>query len=269
MYYSREHNQYYYVDKHGVSQWVPPKQTPPPVYYESLTSVCVRQQNGSEYIHRLNERYEDITSVVLESAIIPNTQYLINNYSDRFKFNSTTCTIQHGNYSPEELAVALQALICTVDPDAKVVFSKVFHKFTFHSTSSEFEIEFDQDLCPNLGNILGFSGRRYTSTSRTLVSSDMVDFSGLQMVKIKIKEIGVIAHIPVRGSLIQYLSEPERQSRAIINPEAPLKTLTELTIQMLDSDDQPIDWEGGKHTLVFAIKSRKSRPRPFTQRGRR
>ena len=236
-----------------------------PISYETITPICVRGKNvKGDYIHRIGTRLEDITSISLESAIIPNTQYLINVYNDRFTFRSTALLLHHGNYTPHEMAIALETLMQSVDATVTVIFSNQFQKFTIQA-ATDFTLSTSA-----LGNVLGFN-ESCVSTGGKLVSQNMVDFSGLQLIKVKIKDVGIVGHIPVTGPLVQYHSSPDRFAinRSVYRSAAPLKSLTELTISLLDSDDQKIDFHGGMHTLVFSVTCREGRPFAVVGRGRR
>ena len=257
MFYSRVHNRHYYVDEEGNSYWMPQKKpvsvpVPPPLHYETVQHVCVRNRNEGEYVHRLETRVKDITCVVLEGAVIPNTCYLVNSTNNNFTFNSTSITLHEGDYTPDDMAHALTTLLTGVT----VIYSSQFRKFTFESSSS-FTLSFKSKIA----NLLGFEEGSYTGSKIT--STAIVDFSGLQLVKVKIRGVGIIAHIPVTShSLIRYQADLSRFSISHVSGStaSPLISLSELNIELLDSDDEIISFEGGKHTLIFAITSRQSRP---------
>jgi len=93
--------------------------------------------SSTDFIYDLSEPINISNRVFLKYASIPLTSYLINNYNRTFKINSTTITLDKGNYTQDSFKDHLQNKLNSSFPGIyTVIFNANTYKFTISQASN-------------------------------------------------------------------------------------------------------------------------------------
>lgn len=208
---------------------------------------------------------EDIVNIScsVQSASIPLSFYIINEYNSQFEYsfdgiNTTIVNFDFGNYNANSFISQFQS-----KTPFTITFNKATGIFTF-SYSSDFYFHHNNSTC---FHVLGFKNNlTYQSTSNILVAPFLCDFSGIRNIKIRSSKIGNfnldsisggnfndLCTIPVNVGyygIIVYVNQNNFKS-LIAN-----KYITNFDIQIVDGfTDELIDFNnvGWTITLQFDI----------------
>lgn len=145
--------------------------------------------SASNFRLRLNDVIENIRSIKLLSASIPNAQYIVDSTNNtftlvEFKSSSPTglsalaaITFPVGNYTPATFATQLATLLTANSPQGwtyTVTFDTTTYKLTISENGAyEFQLQFPNDW---LSKHLGFASLTPTSTNMALTADTLVDF---------------------------------------------------------------------------------------------
>ena len=280
LYWSKTHQQYYYIDCNNESQWaVENENLKKYAYYEEESNqnpteeivvvkkthyklICFNSKNIGdqeslsdyevELKNYINESDLDkIVHVSVKQAVIPNSSYIINQTNKNFVYNDTTLEIPVQNYDVVNLCKCMELLIQQVDQTCSVTFNKKTGKVTFASKSS-FSTNFKL-----IGSKLGFDDNTdYDSVDNMIQSQRIANITGIKMCKIRIKNLedvfqdGIAAFVLFdQPNMVSYQNCDQDYHFDFLKE----KFLRKLKINLLSEDDLPIDFNGVNHTIVFKI----------------
>lgn len=293
LFWSDTHEQYYYVDcESGETCWAcenpalavyATSAPPPPSHNEEAETeqesyrnsckltinrrlrqrlVCVSSAQREPWEHE--SRYEinllkhvpkkrsleTVVDIRLHRAVLPvHSMYNVHSGNNRLVVNGSLVELPIQSYDVSELCRALEFLA-----PLSVSYSHPTGRLTLASLSSlEFTVNF-----LGLGRLLGGfeNGVEYASSGGVLESPGIVDLSGVKMIKLRVPELdgefegGVVEYIPVA------CSEDTLSFSTHCSPCASFlreRSLLKCTIELLDENDELVNFNGANHSLVFAL----------------
>jgi len=147
--------------------------------------------NNNNFVYNTNKQYINPTKIELISAIIPNSQYVINSFNNLFNltYSSTlyTALIPQSNYTASSLAVALQTALNGLSvPSTTFTVTVNLNTMTYTITSTN-AVVYNFSSNPTLSQILGFSSTNSSSVS-TITSTNAFQVATTRYWKLYIKE---------------------------------------------------------------------------------
>lgn len=152
----------------------------------TCSGVSSEKQNpgtsSSHFTFLANKVYRNITTVKLTSMEFANTFYTFsaNRGNTTFTINDGTSTysieITDGNYTPSELVGEIATALGTAGSSVTISYSPTTHKFTFSNvgnTTITFPSNETNPYGNGIGYNLGFLNKVYTTTSLTILESDV------------------------------------------------------------------------------------------------
>lgn len=176
-----------------------------------------------------------VLSVELFSASIPKTEYVINQYNDRFNVtvNSSTSTVilSHGDYDSNTLGDHLQEKLRLISnlSTITVTFSTVTSKYTFTQSSTTYSFDFTgyELLAYNLG-----LSNTESTTNGVITAANKCDLSNGRYLLIKCKQLekeyintDVIGTVPLYEKLNIVQGIRGTSIREFLQPLERVKTL--------------------------------------------
>lgn len=221
------------------------------------------QTDSSNFRYDLLRPIKNLRYLKLSKAMIYNTAYLINDDNNNFYYNSTSLTLNNGNYTASELATHLQEEIAAIFAGSTVVFNANSYKYTITLTTSS-TIRFD--LNKSLSRILGFNP--VSSSGTTFTSNNVVNLALNPFYIIKIKEVAtksqdkdlfycddIIYNTVSSGSILYHERDIFDNVDVYEYKCEEKRELSQLSIEILDGYNQHINFNGSNNILEFDIES--------------
>ena len=164
-------------------------------YYVSIDSSHRNRSlypNNNDYVVSLGERYHGIYSIRLIEAVIPNSEYIINDNNNKidFTYSSTdsstdyTATLTNGNYTPTS-STDLEANIKTAMNAAvggvisSITYSDLTRKLTFNTGGNvTFNFKTGNNAVNNAAELLGFNPYENKTISSGNTSDNVINVNG-------------------------------------------------------------------------------------------
>lgn len=245
----------------------------------------------SEY--RVNTpEYKDVVSIGLESAEIPITQYVINEYNNYIHFQEESdvtqiATIPFGNYDSDELASAIENALNATSANGilyTVTNNTLTSKYTISSNATVpfiFNLLFfggletfssvndinGKDMAVyienSIGPVIGFDKKNRTG-ALSYTSQFIYNLGGEKYIMLQIDEIDLIdanessihksfAKLTVNVPLGGVKFFVNIENRFVKYFSPPLGKLSHLTIKFLTYDGKPYDFNGHDHSFTLRI----------------
>lgn len=223
-----------------------------------INSDTRTEGTASNFKHGINIQ-SGHNRVSLVSISFPKTFYIVTDGANTFSFNGIEYEVPPGNYSVEEFATTVSALV----PSFDMVFSQTTGKFTITAAGTPLAFS----TSSNLHKLFGFSRGSSTLVQSTIVSPNVVDFQGLSEVFVN-SDISRDSSKHNSASLLNTFyvnSEPYNSAVVWYNPQIdhtskPLSFHTEHSTGMihmetrftiLDQDMNEIDLNGLNFSMVL------------------
>jgi len=226
--------------------------------------------SNSNYQIDLDEEYKNVLSVELVSIDIPKTQYLINENNNLLYFASNgfsyTATVPIGNYTIDELLVALKSSMDTLSSNTfTITNSALTNKITISIATSTFDLQF-VDKTNHIGKLLGFITSSDIIGQTSLTAPNQYDLNGPTYIILHINEFENLfgkkssvkkgfAKIPLDATQTEYKYFKNTQDYHVIKEfSPPLAKLAQLNIRFLNYDGEEYDFGGLEHSMVLKIR---------------
>jgi len=226
--------------------------------------------SNSNYQIDLDEEYKNVLSVELISIDIPKTQYLINENNNLLYFASNgfeyTATIPIGNYTIDELLVALKNSMDTVSSNTFTISNIVLtNKITISIATSTFDLRFE-DKTKHMGKLLGFITTSDITGQTSISAPNQYDLNGPTYIILHINEFENLfgkkssikkgfAKIPLDATHTEYKYFKNTQDYHVIKEfSPPLAKLAQLNIRFLNYEGEEYDFGGLEHSMVLKIR---------------
>jgi hypothetical protein len=215
------------------------------------------KETSSDLVHDLKFPITEVKALILDKALIPNSQYLINDNNNKVVLDSTTYTLTKGSYDVDELITLLNnETTGTWSVDKKT------HKITINKNGST--VNFSQ-MSSNIKKILGFDGDKEDIALSPEISSDNIyNLSSSIFYKIYIDEVvsknqsnfdnrmyTMIFNNVGKGNYQYYQRDLDdvAENHYYSNPFV----LDRLTIKIKDEDDNLVDFNNVPYVLEFRV----------------
>jgi hypothetical protein len=162
----------------------------------NLSSESANQYRNGSFLSYVNYVFNDFIkpeediiniSVGVQSASIPLSFYIINEYNSQFEYsldgiNTTIVNFDYGNYNANTFITQFQS-----KTPFSITFDKASGKFTF-TYNSDFYFHYENSTS---FNVLGFNkNTTYQSVGNTLQAPFLCDFSGIRNIKVRSGKLG-------------------------------------------------------------------------------
>jgi hypothetical protein len=226
------------------------------------------------YIFRINDNdLNQIKRVVLKTAIIPNTQYNINQYNNVFDLNSAlsgnvNVTIPIGQYTTSTLITEINALVQPTLPSFVLSQDLLTQKLNFFNGLDVIDILTKKNN--PLNTIADVIGIKADQSGTTFLADSLPCLTGLQHIYIGSQalsnssamitndraKINVFADLPVDVDFgkNQTLENSDNTSLNYSDFHS-YKNLSSIDIELTDEHDNPIELNGKNFVLVFRVFS--------------
>lgn len=257
--------------------------------------ICSEDRNiesyekPNQYVVKLKDVYKNVTSVSLMNACIPNSACLINERNNilpiSFDNDEILCIeIKSGDYSPEELEVAINSSINT--SDICIIYNSCTKKFTFVNKTTDKTLYIYFNNCENtrsIRKVLGFpqkdiiihssnSGVEENIDKFTVETSSKYEAPYKHCLQpdcfsiLRIRELENIRSnsTPLDRAFAVIPMNVEQNKNVHIHADGccspfvkyfnpPLARLDRFTIEFLDKKGNLINFEGLEHYMEFRI----------------
>jgi hypothetical protein len=243
--------------------------------------------NGNSYTLHLTRPIRNIERVELVSARVPNTMYNLTNGSDVLSFgtigSSTSVSLNEGFYSVYTLAMDLTAVmtgisLAYIPEEGHFIFSGGATQFTIKIQSSELATMLGLENNTELPSYTAGSTYPSYTGKQIFVSTTLVDMSLNDIVYLDIEELrspfnvdtgaiqattGTISGsnanrafapiaMDVGSACIKNFGENKDYRISVDYPE-PINSLQRLTVQWIDRDGKPLNFQGW-NTNSFVLR---------------
>jgi hypothetical protein len=223
--------------------------------------------NSNSYTIQFDKPFKNIVSLELLTTELPITQYVVNDYNNKLKIDSTTITITNGNYTSSELASEIETKIDTTTGDSNysVSANDITMKFTISHSSTNFTLDLSVDN--NIAKVIGFNATSQTG-ALTYTSQNTYDLFGEKYIVMHVNNFasnivsnqekleGAFAKIPLTQPLysVEYFNYDKLRAFKEFHP--PLASLDYLNLEFRTYGGQLYDFNGQDHSLTFLIKTK-------------
>ena len=223
--------------------------------------------NSNSYTIQFDKPFKNIVSLELLTTELPITQYVVNDYNNQLKINSTTITITNGNYTSTELAAEIEDQIQTdmSDLNYSVSANDITMKFTIAHSSTNFTLDLSVDN--TIAKVIGFTASSQTG-ALTYTSQNTYDLFGEKYIVMHVNNFasnivsnqekleGAFAKIPLTQPLysVEYFNYEKLRAFKEFHP--PLASLDYLNLEFRTYDGNLYDFNGQDHSLTFLIKTK-------------
>lgn len=168
--------------------------------YIPLNEIRSNSNNYQINLDKFSELQKNIIGISLVNAFIPNSEYLINNYNNKFNLfinnNIELIELEIGNYQ-NNLNNKLQHELQKHDSNFKVNYDSYLNIYTITSNIS-FTLLFETGVCTNINEILGFDKVDINSELNLDTSKYEIKTGNLELHSSKYVDI-IIDEIPKIG----------------------------------------------------------------------
>lgn len=200
--------------------------------------------------------------ISVQSAVIPNTFYNINNYNNILcyaltsNYIKTYITIPQGNYTIKDIVNYLNSYMINFS----VSYNRTYNKLTFQNLSNANFIFYPES---SIFGILGFTnGLTYYSTTGSLISANGVNMNSIQYINVKlnintnnitkynVNDKNIICSIPVNINpygIINYRNDNNFRVNTFKNE------ISEIILQFTDQNGNNINFNGVQWSLVLQM----------------
>lgn len=227
--------------------------------------------NANSYTIQFDKPFKNIVSLELLTTELPITQYVVNDYNNKLKIDSTTITITNGNYTSTELAAEIENKIQADTSDANyyVSVNDITMKFTIYydgvSPTNDFTLDLSVDN--TIAKVIGFNATSQTGAI-TYTSQNTYDLFGEKYMVMNLNNFasnivsnqskleGAFAKIPLTQPLysVEYFNYDKLRAFKEFHP--PLASLDYLNLEFRTYGGQLYDFNGQDHSLTFLIKTK-------------
>ena len=222
---------------------------------------------NNSFKYNTNKTYSNPTKISLLSAIICNSQYVINSNNNLFNltYSSTlyTATIPQSNYTPSSLSTALQTALNGLSvPSTTFTVSVNLNTMQFTITSTN-AVVYNFSLNTQLSQILGFQVTNSTSTT-SITSTNTYTINTTRYYKLFIREFNNNYDTNISNSfnflILNNVNSGEYLYLTDINNvnnthEINIRNINinTLTIELRDEWDNLVLLNGNDFVLIFKI----------------
>jgi len=240
---------------------------------ESIIIIDSSKRNQSIYpsnnnfVYNTTNQYTNPSKIELLSAIIPNSQYVINSFNNLFNltYSSTlyTSVIPPCNYTASSLAVSLQTSLNRLSvPSTTFTVTVNLNTMTYTITSTN-PVVYNFSLNPILSQILGFGSTNSSSVS-TISSKNAFQVSTSRYWKLYIKEFDTNYDTNISGLFNFIILNNVNNSDYLymikdincVNNSHEInirRNITTLSIELRDEWNNLVDLNGCNYLLILKI----------------
>jgi len=239
---------------------------------ESIIIIDSSKRNQSIYpsnnnfVYNTNKQYINPSKIELLSAIIPNSQYVINSFNNLFNltYSSTlyTAVIPPCNYTASSLALSLQTSLNGLSVPSTFTVTVNLNTMLFTITSTN-PVVYNFSLNPILSQILGFGSTNSSSVS-TITSTNAFQVSTTRYWKLYIKEFDTNYDTNISGLFNFIILNNVNNSDYLymikdincVNNSHEInirRNITTLSIELRDEWNNLVDLNGCNYLLILKI----------------
>jgi len=206
------------------------------------------------YTYHLRQNIVGLKKITLRRALIYNSNYIINDTNNTFSYDSSTITLDNGNYKSSELVTMLSNKLSGI-LTGSVTYDDKTYKLSF-TTSSSITINFSK--MPQLARILGFNEEDKTGTNFTSDKPIMLNHP-FYTVHTDLRNndenpyyaYDIIPNIFPQGSLLSYYRDAQEEDEVVYNTNN--TNMTKIKIEIRDSFNYSVDFNNIKYMLEFDL----------------